>query len=94
MASMTTVKCQCCRKSFEARTADVKRGWGKFCSKSCKAKRQSEMTEVSGPHFAASGRTAKEMSRGIYTESLYRDLNDFDDDYMYGGDGWGAVEKI
>ena len=28
-----------CGKNFEARLADVKRGWGKYCSKSCKAKR-------------------------------------------------------
>lgn len=27
---------KCCAK-FMARTADVKRGWGLFCSKSCKA---------------------------------------------------------
>ena len=27
-----------CGKKFEARKADVKRGWGKFCSKSCKAR--------------------------------------------------------
>ena len=37
---MTTVKCGKCKTPFEARTADVKRGWGKFCSKSCKAKKQ------------------------------------------------------
>lgn len=27
-----------CGEKFEAREADIKRGWGKFCSKSCKAK--------------------------------------------------------
>lgn len=26
-----------CRAAFQARTADVARGWGLFCSKSCKA---------------------------------------------------------
>lgn len=35
MASMTTVVCRC-GKEFQARTADVNRGWGKYCSKSCK----------------------------------------------------------
>ena len=34
------VNCACCGNEFIARVADVKRGWGKFCSKSCKAKRQ------------------------------------------------------
>lgn len=38
--AMKTVKCKCCKKPFEARVADIKRGWGKFCSKSCKAKKQ------------------------------------------------------
>lgn len=40
MASMTACKCGSCGITFQARTADVKRGWGKFCSKSCKAKKQ------------------------------------------------------
>ena len=34
MTSMKTVTCHC-GTNFQARTADVKRGWGKFCSKSC-----------------------------------------------------------
>ncbi len=33
-------KCKCCGDTFTAREADVKRGWAKFCSKSCKAIRQ------------------------------------------------------
>lgn len=39
MASMTKRICSnnSCKKEFEARTADVKRGWAKFCCKSCKA---------------------------------------------------------
>ena len=36
----TEVKCKCCGDPFLARVADRKRGWAKFCSKSCKAKRQ------------------------------------------------------
>ena len=45
MASMTEVKCanRECGAMFLARTADVKRGWGKFCSKSCKAKKQGRL---------------------------------------------------
>ena len=30
-------KCQCCGKKFQAKSADVKRGWAKCCSKSCAA---------------------------------------------------------
>ena len=43
MPAMTTVKCANCKCEFQARTADVKRGWGKFCSKSCKAKKQGRL---------------------------------------------------
>lgn len=34
------VSCKCCGDKFMARVADRKRGWAKFCSKSCKAKWQ------------------------------------------------------
>lgn len=30
-----------CKAEFDAKPADIRRGWGKFCSKSCKAKKQS-----------------------------------------------------
>lgn len=33
-----------CRAKFTARSADVKRGWGNFCSKSCKANEQESRT--------------------------------------------------
>ena len=36
-----TYKCKCCGSPFEARTADRARGWARFCSKSCKAVKQS-----------------------------------------------------
>lgn len=39
-----TVKCVRCKTPFEARVADRKRGWGRFCSKSCKAIRQERRT--------------------------------------------------
>jgi hypothetical protein len=32
------VKCKICKKEFEARIADLNRGWAKYCSKSCKGK--------------------------------------------------------
>jgi hypothetical protein len=38
------VKCACCCSTFKARVADVKRGWGKFCSKRCKAVKQEKET--------------------------------------------------
>jgi len=39
-AKMMIKKCKCCRTEFVCRAADHNRGWGKFCSKSCKAKIQ------------------------------------------------------
>lgn len=44
-----TYKCRRCGEPFVARTADRKRGWARFCSKSCKAKRQEKRT---GQHAA------------------------------------------
>ncbi len=44
MAHLTERTCQWCRAKFMARTADVNRGWAKFCSKSCKASRQEKRT--------------------------------------------------
>ena len=39
------IKCKCgCGRKKEVRIADVKRGWGKFYSKSCKAKWQENKT--------------------------------------------------
>ena len=44
MAAMVEVKCARCKQPFMARIADRKRGWGKFCSKSCKAIKQDQRT--------------------------------------------------
>lgn len=41
---MVERKCRCCRSKFLARAADVKRGWGLYCSKSCKAIKQEART--------------------------------------------------
>lgn len=37
---MVTRNCKCCNTQFNARQADVNRGWALFCNKSCKAKYQ------------------------------------------------------
>jgi hypothetical protein len=39
------VSCKRCGQKFMARVADRKRGWGKFCSKSCKATAQEKRTK-------------------------------------------------
>jgi hypothetical protein len=35
-------RCDCCGNPFTARVADRKRGWARFCSKSCKATKQTQ----------------------------------------------------
>jgi hypothetical protein len=37
---MITKQCEYCGKEIKVKEADVKRGWGRFCNKSCKAKWQ------------------------------------------------------
>ncbi|KVG33833.1 hypothetical protein WJ30_07110 [Burkholderia diffusa] len=44
MPRMVDRTCEGCGKPFRARAADVKRGWGRFCSKPCKATRQEQRT--------------------------------------------------
>lgn len=49
MATMVKCKCANCGAEMMARLADRRRGWGKFCGKSCKAKKQEKRT---GQHSA------------------------------------------
>jgi endogenous inhibitor of DNA gyrase (YacG/DUF329 family) len=44
MASTTVIKCKHCGNPRKVRTADVKRGWGLFCNKRCKALDQESTT--------------------------------------------------
>lgn len=44
MAATIEKKCATCKQPMTVRLADHKRGWGKFCSKSCKALKQEQRT--------------------------------------------------
>ncbi len=44
MAKMVTKPCEWCKKPHEVRAVDLRRGWGRFCSKSCKAMKQEKRT--------------------------------------------------
>jgi len=35
-----TTECEHCNGSFKARLADIRRGWGRYCTKTCKAQAQ------------------------------------------------------
>lgn len=53
MATMVSVICACgCGKKFEARAADVNRGWGKYFDKSHKATAQERRTGQHAAHKA------------------------------------------
>ena len=47
---MATVerKCERCGKAFQAKVADVKRGWAKCCSKSCAAAKREKILVIPG----------------------------------------------
>jgi hypothetical protein len=49
MAKTEIYICQRCREPFLARVADRNRGWARFCSKSCKAIKQTQRTGYAGP---------------------------------------------
>lgn len=55
MANMKEITCACgCGKTKMVRTADIKRGWGKFATKACKAKKQTR-DQVRRGGFRGSG---------------------------------------
>lgn len=74
-----TVKVICknkpCGLEFEVREADRKRGWGLFCSKSCKASRQTYLTGRGKP---------KERTPEAENESIMNELRDEDFGYFPG----------
>jgi hypothetical protein len=96
MASMVEVICgnKSCRKKFQARTADVKRGWGKFCCKSCKAQEQETRTGQYKSYCC--NRVNKLMQSSKVVDGFYAnfsnedDCDDIDetdyDDYAYDDD--------
>lgn len=53
--------CEWCRQKFEARIADRKRGWARFCSKTCKASEQEKRT---GANAAFKARLSASESQG------------------------------
>ena len=71
MTDMVERKCARCSNPITVRAADVARGWGKFCSKSCKAKKQSEDTGIYGPHYKADGMSVKQMQKGKFAKSKF-----------------------
>lgn len=76
-ASMTEVVCRCgCGRSKQVRVADVNRGWGKFYSKSCKARHQTRIgsgrrAPAGKPNFQTLKRAHEE---GRISDEYYADV--------------------
>ena len=78
MATMVNTNCKCCDKVFSVRQADLNRGWGLFCSKSCKATKTNKVMVVTPPT-----RSVQPNKKGLipqHTFSLFEAL-------AYKGDG-------
>ena len=98
----TMIECKCANKScgakFMARAADRARGWGKFCSKSCKAVKQERRTGQHSDHKHRS--FIRSMNGGKSAGDLQREFGgnpEFDRRGRYigftlGGDGLDNVE--
>lgn len=55
--------CACCGARFKARSADVARGWAKFCTKSCKAIKQEARTGQHRAHATLVDRARRDEPR-------------------------------
>ena len=75
MVAMVERKCACCGDKFDARVADVKRGWARFCSKSCKAIRQEQRT---GQFAAYKEATSHQTSEPYFTNAHQFDNTELD----------------
>ena len=63
-------KCACCGLPFIARVADRKRGWARFCSKSCKAIKQVQRTGQNGAHKRRQGDGWEHVNSGFVVGGL------------------------
>ena len=79
MAALTSVTCKNkqCKKVFQARTVDVNRGWGKFCSKSCKAIEQENRTGQYKSYCS-------NKVNGLFNKQDNRAKNDIETDFSNG----------
>ena len=66
---MVQVRCanKRCTRPFFAREADRKRGWGRFCSKSCKAVKQEART---GQYAAFQQRSQDRFEEDCHEEAM------------------------
>ena len=83
MASMINKQCKHCGSSITVRLADHRRGWGKFCDKSCKAKHQEKRNGQHAAYLAGRGVS------NLHPERLKDYANDYDDTHPFSSEGLG-----
>lgn len=81
------------RKVFQARTADVKRGWGKFCCKSCKAQEQESRTHQYANHMdrrvnAVFHKPTPILEKDEFFANFSNEDNEDIDDWAYDESDW------
>lgn len=94
MASIVEITCKCgCGRKKMVRTADVARGWGKFYSKSCKAKEQERRTGQYSNYLRKSQVCDGGAVLGFSDESGF-DENDenFSNEDYFNGYGFGPKD--
>lgn len=96
MSATVEVACKWCKQSFTARTADRKRGWARFCSKTCKASEQKfghskSYWEKANPvgHTSNLAKYAARLMRSDDFDEL-GDISDMD----FGASDGGGYESI
>jgi hypothetical protein len=87
MAATVDVSCAWCKGTFSARIADRKRGWGKFCSKSCKASKQEKRT---GQNAAFQDRRTERRNAEAVGDDILDGMSDMD----FGASDGGGYESI
>lgn len=102
MSATVEVGCAWCDDKFTARIADRKRGWGRFCTKSCKASKQKFGGTKAFWEKASPGNKRSNIAK--YGERLMFDSYDREDDYDeimsglsdmdYGASDGGGYEPI
>lgn len=95
MPTMTTINCKgpSCTNTKEVRTSDLARGWGLFCSKTCKAKEQQERANE---HRTPQRRGGLRMFTTETAEQRRQRLEDeaFDAGLVADEAGWDGHENV
>lgn len=84
MVAVVEVKCKCCKQPFMARVADRNRGWGRFCSKRCKAVKQEQRT----------GQYSNYIHKNKQADTNYRGSGVDRDTYEYYANEYGGIPQF